>query len=102
MHAVRIASCVVSSLGALSTAVPIRFTDAFSPQRTLVPVASQRLSQSKLSSSDRCDMSENGAKVLGVCGGIGSGKSTACKLMVDELGCLDRIGACFMSYHFIY
>ena len=31
-------------------------------------------------------------KILGVCGGIGSGKSTACKLMVDSLGCVDRIG----------
>lgn len=31
-------------------------------------------------------------KILGVCGGIGSGKSTACKLMVDKLGCIDRIG----------
>jgi dephospho-CoA kinase len=31
-------------------------------------------------------------KILGVCGGIGSGKSTACKLMVDALGCADRIG----------
>ncbi|KAL7474723.1 hypothetical protein ACHAW6_000682 [Cyclotella cf. meneghiniana] len=32
-------------------------------------------------------------KILGVCGGIGSGKSTACKLMVDSLGCVDRIDA---------
>jgi dephospho-CoA kinase len=31
-------------------------------------------------------------KILGVCGGIGSGKSTACTLMVDALGCADRIG----------
>jgi len=32
-------------------------------------------------------------KILGVCGGIGSGKSTACKLMVDSLGCVARIDA---------
>ena len=31
-------------------------------------------------------------KILGVRGGIGSGKSTACKVMVDFLGCVDRIG----------
>ena len=31
-------------------------------------------------------------KILGVCGGIGSGKSTACQLMVDSLGCVARIG----------
>ena len=31
-------------------------------------------------------------KVLGVCGGIGSGKSSACKLLVSELGCLAHLG----------
>ena len=31
-------------------------------------------------------------KVLGVCGGIGSGKSSACKLLVSALGCLDHLG----------
>ena len=33
-------------------------------------------------------------KILGVCGGIGSGKSTACQLMVDSLGCAACIGEC--------
>ena len=33
-----------------------------------------------------------GMKILGICGGIGSGKSTACRLMVDSLGCAARIG----------
>ena len=32
-------------------------------------------------------------KVLGVCGGIGSGKSTACKLLVDSCHCLSHIDA---------
>lgn len=32
-------------------------------------------------------------KVLGVCGGIGSGKSTACKLLVDSCRCLAHIDA---------
>lgn len=31
-------------------------------------------------------------KILGVCGGIGSGKSTACKLLVSELHCAAHIG----------
>ncbi len=33
-----------------------------------------------------------GMRILGICGGIGSGKSTACRLMVDSLGCAARIG----------
>mmetsp|Transcript_20169 Transcript_20169/g.23027 ORF Transcript_20169/g.23027 Transcript_20169/m.23027 type:complete len:236 (+) Transcript_20169:197-904(+) len=32
-------------------------------------------------------------RVLGVCGGIGSGKSTACKVLVDSCHCLARIDA---------
>lgn len=31
-------------------------------------------------------------RVLGICGGIGSGKSMACKLLVSDLGCLSHIG----------
>jgi hypothetical protein len=31
-------------------------------------------------------------KVLGVCGGIGSGKSSASKLLVSDLGCLAHLG----------
>jgi len=37
-------------------------------------------------------------KILGVCGGIGSGKSTACKLMVDSLGCVARIDADLLAH----
>ena len=32
-------------------------------------------------------------RVLGICGGIGSGKSTVCQTLVSELGCLGCIGA---------
>lgn len=32
-------------------------------------------------------------KIIGICGGIGSGKSTACKLMVESLGCMTLIDA---------
>jgi dephospho-CoA kinase len=35
----------------------------------------------------------NNIRILGICGGIGSGKSTACKLMVGSLGCLALIDA---------
>jgi hypothetical protein len=31
-------------------------------------------------------------RVLGVCGGIGSGKSEACRIMVSKLGCAAHIG----------
>jgi dephospho-CoA kinase len=37
------------------------------------------------------DTSTKFVKVLGVCGGIGSGKSTACKVMVSDLNCLAHI-----------
>jgi len=40
-------------------------------------------------------------KILGVCGGIGSGKSTACQLMVDSLGCMARIDADKLA-HVVY
>mmetsp|Transcript_3056 Transcript_3056/g.6364 ORF Transcript_3056/g.6364 Transcript_3056/m.6364 type:complete len:269 (-) Transcript_3056:2457-3263(-) len=43
----------------------------------------------QMSSSD----TSNKLKVLGVCGGIGSGKSTACKLLVDHCKCLAHIDA---------
>eukprot|EP00536_Pseudo-nitzschia_multiseries_P006382 jgi/Psemu1/192904/e_gw1.134.83.1 len=39
------------------------------------------------------DENNNSVRVLGVCGGIGSGKSTACKLLVSSCRCLDHIDA---------
>jgi len=38
--------------------------------------------------------SKNLVKVLGIGGGIGSGKSSACKLLVSDLGCIAHIGEC--------
>ena len=52
--------------------------------------------------SVQTDMSDDTVKILGVCGGIGSGKSTACKLMVDVLGCVDRIGELWVSLFLDY
>ena len=55
--------------------------------------------RSKRSSLVRFMMVENGksstdgVKILGVGGGIGSGKSTACQWLVSELGCVAHIGA---------
>ena len=49
-------------------------------------------------SSENSRSDTNNMKILGVCGGIGSGKSTACQLMVDSLGCVARIG----EYTFLY
>lgn len=42
---------------------------------------------------DKTKTGNNKMKILGICGGIGSGKSTACQLMVDKLGCVARIDA---------
>jgi dephospho-CoA kinase len=40
-------------------------------------------------------------KVLGVCGGIGSGKSKACELLVAELGCLAHVDSDSLA-HTVY
>jgi dephospho-CoA kinase len=37
------------------------------------------------------DIKTNYIKVLGICGGIGSGKSSACEMLVSELNCLAHI-----------
>jgi hypothetical protein len=34
----------------------------------------------------------NGFRILGICGGIGSGKSTACHLLVSQFRCIAHIG----------
>jgi len=39
------------------------------------------------------DTADDSVRVLGVCGGIGSGKSTACKLLVSSCNCLVHIDA---------
>jgi Dephospho-CoA kinase len=55
---------------------------------------------SSLSESTDQSISEIGDlpfKVLGVAGGIGSGKSTACRLL-EDLGCLAHIGESFGWY----
>ena len=41
---------------------------------------------------DDGDDKRNQIRVLGICGGIGSGKSAACKLLVSELHCVAHIG----------
>ena len=43
----------------------------------------------------------SGMKILGICGGIGSGKSTACQLMVNKLGCAGLIDADKLA-HVVY
>lgn len=37
-------------------------------------------------------------RILGVCGGIGSGKSTVCQVLVSEFGCLGHIGKKYENY----
>lgn len=44
---------------------------------------------------------EKNVRVLGVCGGIGSGKSAACKILVGELNCLAHIDSDTIA-HTIY
>lgn len=44
-------------------------------------------------SNSRSSNNKSQMKILGICGGIGSGKSTACQLMVTKLGCAGLIDA---------
>ncbi|CAB9525906.1 Dephospho-CoA kinase [Seminavis robusta] len=44
-------------------------------------------------STDNKDTASKKVRILGVCGGIGSGKSKACELLVSELGCVAHIEA---------
>ena len=49
-----------------------------------------------MSSNDNNNINSNKnneIKVLGVCGGIGSGKSSASKLLVSDLGCIEHLDA---------
>jgi polynucleotide 5'-kinase involved in rRNA processing len=60
--------------------------------------ASHRIGQLSSESKDNHKpRSTNEVKILGVCGGIGSGKSSACKLLVSELSCLAHIGKFWTS-----
>ena len=54
----------------------------------------QQTSLLKMSTAgERCDETRSSpVRVLGVCGGIGSGKSTVCQVLVSEFGCLGHIG----------
>ncbi|KAG7362194.1 dephospho-CoA kinase [Nitzschia inconspicua] len=53
------------------------------------------------SSSSSSSSSSSKLKVLGVCGGIGSGKSTACKLLVSQCDCLEHLDADSLA-HSVY
>jgi len=55
--------------------------------------SSSSSSSSSLSSNELHSTLPQKFKVLGVCGGIGSGKSSASKLLVSELGCLAHLDA---------
>jgi dephospho-CoA kinase len=55
---------------------------------TTLPTTSPRPQGTKLHKNKA-----NNIRILGICGGIGSGKSTACKLMVESLGCMALIDA---------
>ncbi|KAL3769498.1 hypothetical protein ACHAWO_006196 [Cyclotella atomus] len=93
----KIATLLLSSLGALTSTSPVQFATAFSshPVATATPSV-QRLQRSRIYNSIASEGEH--MKILGVCGGIGSGKSTACKVMVDTLGCVGRIDADLLAH----
>ena len=100
----KLAAGPLAYLVVLSTTAPLHSTAAFYSSSTSItsPLAQQQSRRQQRHHRDRVfsvqtDMSDDTLKILGVCGGIGSGKSTACKLMVDVLGCVDRIGKLWVS-----
>ena len=96
----RIASAILSSLGLLSVTGPLPSALSFIVNQPLffrLQATTQHhrfRMDSQIFHSTKSEMDEgnNKTRILGVCGGIGSGKSTACKMMVNSLGCIDRIG----------
>ena len=42
--------------------------------------------------SQHVDNDDDSVRILGVCGGIGSGKSTVCQVLVSGFDCLGHIG----------
>ena len=56
------------------------------------PIVSSKLSLAVTNMSGGSNGESSSVRVLGVCGGIGSGKSMACKLLVSDLGCLSHLG----------
>ncbi|KAL3809344.1 hypothetical protein ACHAXA_009052 [Cyclostephanos tholiformis] len=69
-------------------------------RRNHVVMAGERI-EGNDGGDERTDSGGGGMKILGICGGIGSGKSTACRLMVDSLGCAARIDADMLA-HAVY
>lgn len=94
MAANRVATLILSSLGALSIIAHSQLVAAFPscPISSVSRASIHRGHRNIRLFGTAADMGGDNMKILGVCGGIGSGKSTACKLMVDKLGCIDRIG----------
>jgi hypothetical protein len=67
-------------------AVSFAFTSS-SPSNLLLNMLSNDDDTSNDSRANKSNV-----RILGVCGGIGSGKSKACELLVSELGCISHIG----------
>lgn len=67
---------------------------AFFPSSSSITTAFKMTSKEKAITTKAIDNDSKSSnfKVLGVCGGIGSGKSTASKLLVSGLGCLEHLG----------
>ena len=55
-------------------------------------LSSSRAASTVLNMSGGHDSKLQRIRILGVCGGIGSGKSMACNLLVSDLGCISHIG----------
>jgi hypothetical protein len=63
------------------------------------PVLSMSTTSSPPTEHGQADEHATKIRILGVGGGIGSGKSTACKILAEDLGCIAYIGTLFISFY---
>lgn len=71
------------------------------PNRGQLAMSTHSIDQDQNDTSSIGRSNKSGMKILGICGGIGSGKSTACQLMVNKLGCAGLIDADKLA-HVVY
>lgn len=91
-----VASASPARCGSCSSSLTLSVEDSENSIQT-----DPKLQATTVMTSHSLPESSPGLQILGVCGGIGSGKSTACRLLVSECNCLEHLDADSMA-HSVY